>query len=159
MVARHPSARDSIESGRPSSKTAGARTTCTPGCGDHPAGKLFMLPVDRVRNIGSLVVFIWLSCASLVSAQSSGLFKQDNSASAVASPPAALPDRAAGRSRAVTVELSQLGSRDTSADRATTLELNLFEDTSFTAVLNRIDPTPRGFVWSGHIPALPMSTV
>ncbi len=63
------------------------------------------------------------------------------------------------RSRGATVELSQLGSRDISADRSTSLELNLFEDTSFTAVLNRIDPTARGFVWSGQIPAIPMSTV
>src|SRR5688572_710963 len=113
----------------------------------------------RMPIVGFLLVSIWLSFASLVSAQSSGLFKQDDSASAVASPPAALPDRAARRSRLVTVDLSQLERRDISAGRPASLELNLFEDTSFTAVLNRVDPTTRGFVWSGRIPDLPMSTV
>src|SRR5688572_8489674 len=113
----------------------------------------------RMPIVGFLLVSIWLSFASLVSAQSSGLFKQDDSASAVASPPAALPDRAARRSRLVTVDLSQLGRRDTSVDRPASLELNLFDDTSFTAVLDRVDPTTRGFVWSGYIPARPMSTV
>jgi glucose/arabinose dehydrogenase len=119
-----------------------------------------MNSVGRVPIVGFLAVFSWLSWASPVWAQPSGLFSQADSALVLAVPPqAALPDRAVRRSRTAAVDLSKLGSRDISPDRTTTLELNLFEDTSLTAVLDRIDATARGFVWSGRIPAIPMSTV
>ena len=40
-----------------------------------------------------------------------------------------------------------------------TLQLNLFDDASYRAVLDRIDPTQRGFVWVGHVAGVEMSTV
>ena len=118
-----------------------------------------MSSVERKTTVGLLAVSIWLSGQSLVLAQPSGLFRQVDAPSALAVPQGALPDRSVRRSRVVTVDLTQLGNRDTAADRNTSLELNLFDDASFTAVLNRVDPAPRGFVWSGHVPAIPLSTV
>ena len=118
-----------------------------------------MNSVERKTIVGLLIVSVWLSGGSLAFAQPSGLFTQVDASPALSMPQAAFPDRAMRRSRVVTVDLNQLGSRDTSADRNTSLELNLFDDASFTAVLNRVDPVTRGFVWSGHIPAIPMSTV
>ena len=68
-------------------------------------------------------------------------------------------DRTRIRSRTVRVDFPQLGARDSPPDAGTTLQLNLFDDASYRAVLDRIDPTQRGFVWVGHIAGVEMSTV
>ena len=68
-------------------------------------------------------------------------------------------DRTRIRSRTVRVDFTQLGTRDSRSDAGTTLQLNLFDDASYRAVLDRIDPTPGGFVWVGHIAGVEMSTV
>jgi glucose/arabinose dehydrogenase len=116
-------------------------------------------PAKRKSLVTVLIVGACLSGESILVAQSPGLFSQPDAAASVSVLQGAAPDRTVGRSRVVTIDFTQLGSQGVSADRNTSLELNLFADVSFTAALNRIDATARGFVWSGHIPAIPMSTV
>ena len=43
--------------------------------------------------------------------------------------------------------------------RGTSLTLNLFEDASFTAVLDRLETRSSGITWAGHIPGIDLSTV
>jgi hypothetical protein len=75
-------------------------------------------------------------------------------ASSTAPIPAALmTDRTIVRVRTVIVNVDALRPSSTS------LVLNLFDDAQHTAVLDRIDPTSRGFVWAGHIRDVEGSTV
>jgi hypothetical protein len=86
-----------------------------------------------------------------------------------AAPPAAvqaLQDRPADpaviRSRPVTFDLTAV--RDVRVAGATAsarpaVLLNLFDDVSLTAALDRVDVRGDGFVWVGHIPGIEQSTV
>jgi hypothetical protein len=47
---------------------------------------------------------------------------------------------------------------DLAAGRKTLL-LNLFDNQSYSAVLDRVEPVPNGFSWVGHIPGRALSTV
>jgi peptidyl-Asp metalloendopeptidase len=71
-------------------------------------------------------------------------------------------DRTVMRSRRVAVEFALLarasGNAPTTSD-GTALLLNLFDDVSFNAVLDRVDVRANGIVWNGHIPGVEMSTV
>jgi hypothetical protein len=65
------------------------------------------------------------------------------------------------RSRLVTlspVVLQGVQAADRRAARQTLL-LNLFDNVSFAAVLDRIDAVPGGHAWVGHIPGIELSTV
>jgi len=70
--------------------------------------------------------------------------------------------RAVMRSRAVTINFAALTDRTAPGVQAgarPTLVLNLFDDASFAAVLDRVDAADAGFTWVGHIPGVDMSTV
>jgi hypothetical protein len=102
------------------------------------------------------VSFAWNSAPS--AQQPSGLFVEVVSTAAAAADQRVAADRTRIRSRTVRVDLPQLGTRDSRADPGT-LQLNLFDDASYRAVRDRIDLTPGGFVWVGHILGVEMSTV
>ena len=103
------------------------------------------------------VAFAWSTAPS--AQQSSGLFVEAVGPAAAAADQRTAADRTRIRSRTVRVDFPQLGARDSLPDAGTTLQLNLFDDASYRAVLDRIDPTQRGFVWVGHIAGVEMSTV
>jgi len=66
------------------------------------------------------------------------------------------------RSRPVTIRfdaLTDASAADAETVPRSTLVLNLFDDASYTAVLDRIDPAAEGFIWVGHIPGVDLSTV
>jgi Metallo-peptidase family M12 len=98
------------------------------------------------------------SASTLVAQQRRGLFTDAGGASVAADRQPA-GDRTRVRSRTVKIELPQLGTRATRPDSARQLLLNLFDDASYQAILDRIDLTRSGFVWVGHIPGIAMSTV
>ena len=89
--------------------------------------------------------------------QTSGLFVEAAGPAASAAARQATPERM--RSRTVTIDFSRLGTRDAAVGGGRTLLLNLFDDVSYEAVLDRVDPTSGGFVWVGHIAGIDMSTV
>ena len=89
--------------------------------------------------------------------QTSGLFVEAAGPAASAAGRQATPDRM--RSRTVTIDFSRLGTRDAAVGGGRTLLLNLFDDVSYEAVLDRVDPTSSGFVWVGHIAGFDVSTV
>jgi hypothetical protein len=97
------------------------------------------------------------SSSPLLAQQASGLLI-DVAGSAAADQSTAV-DRTRVRSRAVRVDLPQLGTRGQRRAAGERLLLNLFQDASFSAALDRIDLTRNGFVWVGHIPGVVMSTV
>jgi hypothetical protein len=68
------------------------------------------------------------------------------------------------RSRLVTVDLGLLGGAQATADSRdpapTTLTLNLFDDTRYTAILDRIESGPSGgYIWLGHIDGAALGSV
>ena len=103
------------------------------------------------------VAFAWSTAPS--AQQSSGLFVEVVGPAAAAADQRTAADRKRIRSRTVRVDFPQLGARDSPPDAGTTLQLNLFDDASYRAVLDRIDPTQRGSVWVGHVAGVEMSTV
>jgi hypothetical protein len=71
-------------------------------------------------------------------------------------------DRTTIRSRRVTIDraaIAEPGITDARMAAHPTLLLNLFDDTSFAAVLDRVDVTATGWTWVGHVSGLRMSTV
>jgi len=68
-------------------------------------------------------------------------------------------DRTRVRARTVRGDLPQLGTREQRRTPGQSLLLNLFDDASYSATVDRIDQTRGGFVWVGHIPDVAMSTV
>jgi len=66
-----------------------------------------------------------------------------------------------GRSRPVTINPAAWPASQRPHPRSAppALLLNLFEDVSYTAVLDRVEPASNGFTWIGHIPGARLSTV
>src|SRR4051794_1127155 len=106
-----------------------------------------------------LVVVCVLAGASGTPAQGGGLFIDATGPVAAALDQSARTDRTRLRSRTVRIDLPQLGTRGEPLSPGTTLQLNLFDDATYTAVLDRIDTTANGFVWVGHLRGVAMSTV
>jgi hypothetical protein len=118
------------------------------------------------RKCSALVVLLVATTGAVLSGssvllaqQSPGLFIEAAGPKIASGDQLAAADRTRVRSRTVRIDFPQLGTRDARSDVGTTLLLNLFPDVSYTAVLDRIDRTTRGFVWVGHIPGVDMSTV
>jgi len=88
--------------------------------------------------------------------QPAGLFVNVSGPVATAADSREMPDRVRLRRRTVRIDFSRLGTR---GDAARTLRLNLFEDAQYEAVLDRIDATADGFVWTGHVSGIEHSTV
>ncbi len=67
------------------------------------------------------------------------------------------------RSRHVKIDFDLLGDargfRRASQKGRQSLELNLFPDTSFTALLDKIEPHPKGYSWIGQVQGTPESIV
>jgi hypothetical protein len=117
---------------------------------------------DASRRTLAVLFILAISLAkgpALTAQQPAGLFVEVVGPAAAAADQRVAVDRTRIRSRTVRVDFPQLGTRDARADAGTTLQLNLFEDASYRAVLDRIDPTVGGFVWVGHIAGVEMSTV
>jgi Metallo-peptidase family M12 len=106
-----------------------------------------------------LAAVLCLASASVLRAQSPGLFVDVSGPGAAAADRLTSGDRTRVRSRTVRIDFPQLGTRDRRPDAGRTLVLNLFEDASYPAILDRVDLTANGFVWVGHIPGVELSTV
>ena len=118
--------------------------------GQTPRGVLVALLIATVS-------FAWNSSPS--AQQPSGLFVEVAGPAAAAADQRVARDRTRIRSRTVRIDFPQLGTRDARASAGATLQLNLFDDASYRAVLDRIDPSASGFVWVGHVVGVEMSTV
>ena len=76
--------------------------------------------------------------------------------------PRATPDPIVIRARLVSVNFDLLAGVDSPPSSSTskkTLRLNLFADAIYTAVPERVEPNPNGFVWFGHIEGADKSQV
>lgn len=106
-----------------------------------------------------LAAVLFLGGATTLSAQQPpGLLIEVAGGGAAADQLAAV-DRTRVRARTVRIDLPQLGTREQRRTPGQSLLLNLFDDASYSATLDRIDQTSGGFVWVGHIPDVAMSTV
>lgn len=63
------------------------------------------------------------------------------------------------RSRAVNIDRSLLSAYANSPLRGQLISLNLFDDVTLVAQADRIETTPRGINWIGHVQGVPMSQV
>ena len=127
---------------------------------------LAVVPGRRSAIIAVVALqFLCLTVAAHAQQTSKGLFG-DAPADAPLVTVGATADRAQPsnrgvmRRREVVVHFLQMrGPATTSSDTAPGLVLNLFEDVSYAAVLDRVDQVQGGFVWVGRIPDLPESNV
>lgn len=122
------------------------------------------LPDGRVLPVGLAMLFIGLAVglAALFGSSSSADAQSPAAAPlfrAVRSAAQAAPtERGVVRSRAVQIDLPQLGGAGRAA--ASTLELNLFDDVTLTAVHQRSEPTASGgMAWVGKVAGDPTSLV
>ena len=116
--------------------------------------------MQRGHNYRSLLLaaVLFLAGATALSAQQPPGLLIEVPGGAAADQSAA-GDRTRVRARTVRVDLPQLGTRAQRRTPGQSLLLNLFDDASYSATLDRIDQTRGGFVWVGHIPDVAMSTV
>ena len=106
-----------------------------------------------------LAAVLFLGGATTLSAQQPPGLLIEVAGGGAAADQLAAGDRTRVRARTVRVDLPQLGTREQRRTPGQSLLLNLFDDASYSATLDRIDQTPGGFVWVGHIPDVAMSTV
>ncbi len=106
-----------------------------------------------------LAAVLFLGGATTLSAQQPPGLLIEVAAGGAAADQLAAGDRTRVRARTVRVDLPQLGTREQRRTPGQSLLLNLFDDASYSATLDRIDQTSGGFVWVGHIPDVAMSTV
>lgn len=110
------------------------------------------------RLLASLfaTALVFLLTPAAPAQQPAGLFVDLSGPVAAAADKRETPDRTRVRRRTVRIDFSRLGTRD---DAARTVRLNLFHDAQYEAALDRIDTTPGGFVWAGHLSGIEHSTV
>jgi len=111
------------------------------------------LPRGYPARIIAALATLLMTAALAAAQQPRGLFQD---VTAAADQPL---DRTVARARHATIDVEQLPPRALRAADAPSLVLNLFPDVSYRAVVDRIDSTPNGYVWVGHIPGVEMSTI
>jgi hypothetical protein len=122
---------------------------------------------SRYPIAGSLILFTVFGVGALGDAPISVLrAQQDPAGLFIEAPGQPARDQANDptvvRSRPVTIRfdaLTDASAADAGPVPRSTLVLNLFDDVSYTAVIDRIDPAARGFTWVGHIPGVELSTM
>src|SRR5262245_2907631 len=117
--------------------------------------------MSRMSTLARSLVLGVALAGSLFIAGSAAAQGQLNGLFAPAGVDALVPqtDTTAMRSRSVRVDFDQLRSSAARADASSAIVLNLFPEVILTATLDRVDRTATGFVWVGHVPAVPMSSV
>ncbi|HEY2433936.1 MAG TPA: M12 family metallo-peptidase [Vicinamibacterales bacterium] len=122
--------------------------------------------MSRHRRLRPVAAAAFLLIASAVAAPrlegqglaQSGVFREVGSAAART----AASDGHAIRTRSVAVDLAQIARVPrvrSVADVRPHLQLNLFPDATFDAVLDRVDTPQSGYVWVGHVQGVPGSSV
>jgi len=112
-------------------------------------------------GLATLVVGFWGDTPMLAGQPQTGIGRLFADAPQRAARGAAA-DRTTIRSRRVAIDAAALVDPDIVDVRMAargSLLLNLFDDTSFWAVRDRIDQASDGFTWVGHIPGIELSTV